>query len=357
MSNANLARRTKAEVAFDGVNITNSIRPYLLSISYTDNEEDTSDGIQIKLQDKDDLWLQGWLDDAIECAAAEQLAMDVVFVRENWNSDGGDVVLSCGEFELDSVQCAGPPNTISIKGTALPFSSKIRQTKKNKAWEAYYLSGIAKEMAAASGLTCMYESDNDPYYERVEQINMSDIAFLSKLCHDAGISLKTTSKIVVMFDQQKYERTAPVRTFARRDRSYISYNLDSGSAGTQYASCRVSYVNPQTGQCIEATVTAEDLSGSKKGKSDQQLEVSAKVETVEEARKLAAKKLREVNKFGRQVSFTVPGDPALVAGVTVMLSGWGGWSGKYIIKSAVHKLDGSGGYTTQVSLRRVLEGY
>ena len=39
-----------------------------------------------------------------------------------------------------------------------------------------------------------------------------------------------------------------------------------------------------------------------------------------------------------------------------MLKGWGGYDGKYIIKQAVHKLDGSG-YTTQISLRMVLEGY
>ena len=46
----------------------------------------------------------------------------------------------------------------------------------------------------------------------------------------------------------------------------------------------------------------------------------------------------------------------LVAGVNVALKGWGGYDGKYIIKQAVHKLDGSG-YTTQISLRMVLEGY
>ena len=38
MSSRNLARRTKAEVSFGGVNITKSIQPYLLSITYTDNE-------------------------------------------------------------------------------------------------------------------------------------------------------------------------------------------------------------------------------------------------------------------------------------------------------------------------------
>ena len=76
-----------------------------------------------------------------------------------------------------------------------------------------------------------------------------------------------------------------------------------------------------------------------------------------EAKALAEKKLRLHNKFTRTASFTLPGNTALVAGVTVMLEGWGGWDGKYIINQAKHTVDGSGGYTTQIVVRRALEGY
>ncbi|MDO4541183.1 MAG: hypothetical protein Q4B48_08880, partial [Syntrophomonadaceae bacterium] len=76
-----------------------------------------------------------------------------------------------------------------------------------------------------------------------------------------------------------------------------------------------------------------------------------------EAQTLAAKYLRQHNKYERTATFTLPGNPDLVAGVTVFLSGWGGWSGKYIVKQAKHTVAGSGGYTTQITLRRVLEGY
>ena len=353
MSNRNVARRTKAEIAFGGVDITKTIQPYLLSVSYTDNEEDESDSLQIKIQDRDDLWLQDWLEDVIEAASAEKLEMDCVFVRENWLSDGSDEVLPCGLFELDSVSADSPPNTISIKGTSLPFSGQVRQTKKCKAWESYNLSGIAKEMAGSAGMTCMYESDSDPFYARVEQIDMSDIAFLSKLCHDAGISLKATSQILVLFDQRKYEQKPEVRTIKRYDRTYKTYQLSTSAADAQYASCRVSYVNPETGQCIEGIAKVE---GYTEDPNNQQLEITAKVGTVDEAKELAEKNLRLRNKFCRQAQFLLPGDTDLVAGVNVALKGWGGYDGKYIIKQAVHKLD-SGGYTTQISLRMVLEGY
>lgn len=61
MSNANLARRTAVDVAFAGVNITQSMKPYLLSLTYTDSEEDESDDLQIKLQDREGLWLCRWV--------------------------------------------------------------------------------------------------------------------------------------------------------------------------------------------------------------------------------------------------------------------------------------------------------
>ena len=247
----------------------------------------------------------------------------------------------------------GPPAAVSIKGTALPFSAPIRQTKKSKAWESYNLSGIANEIAGKAGMSCMYEASNDPFYRRVEQVKTSDIDFLSRLCHNAGISLKITDNMLVLFDQKDYEGKGPVFTIKRGSGKYIKYRLGTGAADTQYGSCRVSYTDPGSGKCIEGTYTAS----GEDAKSGQCLEITARVADSGEAKTLAEKCLRLHNKFTRTASFTLPGNTALVAGVTVMLEGWGGWDGKYIIKQAKHTVDSSGGYTTQITVRRVLEGY
>lgn len=354
MSDRNLARRTAVEIAFAGVDITKSIRPYLKSFTYTDNEGDMADDIQIQLHDRDSIWLEKWLNEAIEAASAAKLKMDSVIVRENWRGDGKDVVLPCGESELDAVDCSGPPDVITIKGTSLPFSAQIRQTKKTKAWENITLSAIANEIAGANGMSCMYESANDPFYERVEQIDASDIDFLSRLSDDAGISLKATNSIIVLFDQATYEAKGAVITIKRGDGSYTKRKLTVGAADTQYSSCRVSYVDPSTGKCIEATAKIEDYNAN--AKNNQQLEIKAKVATKDEAKALAEKHLRLHNKYNKSATFTMPGNPALVAGVTVELKGWGAFDGKYIIAQAKHTVGGSG-YTTQIKLRRVLEGY
>ena len=200
----------------------------------------------------------------------------------------------------------------------------------------------------------MFESGNDPFYERIEQIKTSDIEFLSQLCHDAGISLKATNSILVLFNQAAYEDKAPILTIKRGVRGYTRWKLGASTADTQYTSCRVSYVDPATGKCIAGIAKVEDYDAD--AEDNQQLEISAKVSSVGEAKTLAEKHLRLHNKYAKTASFTLPGDPDLVAGVTVTLEDWGAWDGKYIVSQAKHTVSNTG-YTVQVQLRKVLEGY
>lgn len=354
MSDQNLARWTEVSVSFAGTDITSDIKPYFLSLTYTDNEADEADDLQIVLQDQGGLWLEDWLSNVVEAAAAAKLKISASILRKNWMSDGRDDTLPCGSFELDSITASGPPSIVTIKATALPFGADIRQTKKSKAWESYALSGIAGELAGNAGMRLLYEAAEDPFYKRVEQLKTSDIFFLSRLCHDAGISLKATGSQLVLFDQAAYEALPPVLTIKRADLEkpapgvYTAYKLSAGAAGTQYASCRVSYVDPATGECIEGIAQAD----GEDAKTGQRLEITAKVSNVDAAKKLAEKHLRLRNKLERSAVITLPGNPALAAGVTVQMENFGGWSGKYIVSQAVHAV--SGEYTTQIRLRRCL---
>ena len=353
MSAETLVRRTWADVSFQGVDITESLRPYFLGLTYTDNEDGEADDLQIRLQDRARIWQEKWLEDMVNAAASGKFKIKADILQENWQGGGRDTRLPCGEFELDSVEASGPPSVVTVKSTSLPFSSSIRQTRKTKAWEKYTLSGIAREIAAQNGLQCMYESAVNPGYDRVEQTRQSDVKFLERLCKDAGLSLKATDKTLVLFDQSKFEKRAPVRTI-RRGEGYLSCTLRTSTAGTQYASCRVSYADPLTGKKIEGVARVDDY--DEKAKNNQQLEVRAKVKSVGEAKALAEKRLRLHNRFSKTAKFVFPGDPALLAGNTVLLEDWGAFDGKYLISQAVHKVDG-GGYTTAIQVRRVIGGY
>lgn len=340
-----LARRTAVDFVFGGTDITKDIRPYLLETVYTDDTDDLADDIKIKLQDRDGLWLEHWLQEAVEAAAGGKLSISAEIKPENW---GNAAALKTGAMELDGVDASGPPATVTIKGTSIAFSASLRQTRKSRAWEHYTLSGIASEIAAGGGMGCMYESGSNPAYDRVEQSGQSDIEFLKKLCRDAGISLKASDGMIVLYDQAAYEAKTPVLTIEREEKGgYTKYKLSSGSADSQYAKCRVSYMDPATGRCIVGEAEDGDVSG------EQCLEIIARVGSIGEAEALARKTLRAHNKLAKTAAFTMPGDVGLVAGVTVLLRGWGGWDGKYIVTRAVHTV-GSGGYTTQITMRKVL---
>ncbi len=364
MSNTSVSRRTKVKVLIAGEDITTDIGKNMLSVQYTDNEEDAADDLQVTIADPHRVWITKYLNAVLDAAASEGLPssggsqyknkglrIQVVFVRENWNSDGYDKVLDTGECALDDVSCDGPPNVITLKATSAPRDTATTQTKKNQAWEAYYLSSIAKEIAGRAGMDCMYESDADPYYDRVEQVKQSDIEFLSALCHNAGISLKVTANTLVLFDQAKYEAADPVITISPGS-GYSKYKLKTGQCDTQYGSCTVSYTDPVS----KATYTGSFK--DPEAESDAQvLSLNMRVSSNAEAEVLAQKMLRLKNKYEKHCDFTFPGDPALVVGVTVKLEGWGMFDGKYIISKAVHSLSGSSGYTTKITLRRTLEGY
>ena len=47
-----------------------SMKQYLTSLDYTDNEADEADDLQIKLEDRDSVWLCKWLNTIVQSAAA-----------------------------------------------------------------------------------------------------------------------------------------------------------------------------------------------------------------------------------------------------------------------------------------------
>lgn len=138
------ARRTAVRLTFAGVDISTDINKHLLSLTYTDNEEDKTDDLQLSLDDREGVWLGNWLNTP---GASKGVEISAVIVQKNWESNGKDRVLDCGVFEIDTVDGSGPPPKVTIKAGSIPYKSTVRTQKKTKAWENYTLSSIAKEIA------------------------------------------------------------------------------------------------------------------------------------------------------------------------------------------------------------------
>lgn len=439
MSDRTLARRTEVKLYFKGADISKDLSKYLLSLSFTDKEEDETDDISISLDDREGQWIKDWLntnktaktqkvtkkgevkagnivqfkggpvyisssaaeptvtrgaskckctaangnahpyhlisqdgkkvygwvnagDVEGEAAAEKQTAkkdekrafkgteIRAMIIQKNPYTDGKDKVLDCGVFEIDSVNYTGPPGKLEIKATSIPYKAKLRQTKYNKTWENATLKNIVQKIAARSGMKAMYLSKSNPVYKRREQRNMTDIAFLQRLCKSAGISLKVTSNTIVLFDAADYEEKAEVKKIKAGKGNIISYSFSTKTADTAYSSCHVVYTDPDTKKKIEATYKPDNANSD-----GQTLEVKQKVSSVAEAKELARKSLRAKNKGETTAEFTLVGDVDYVAGITVRVYGYGEFNGKYIIEQATHNV--TGGHKVQIKLRSCLEGY
>jgi len=333
-------RQAKLSLIYDNKDISAYLEPYLVDFSYTDHASARADDLQVTLEDRAGLWRDDWMP---EKGAALQAAIIV-------SDDGRVKKLPAGTFEIDEIECSGPPQTVKIKAVSVPVSSSLRGENKTRAWEQTRLSTIAKDIASGGELELLYETDDDPEYDRIEQTEQSDLAFLLKLCEDAGLSLKVTGKQIVIFDDSKYEQMAPVKTITKGKSQVISYSVISSTRDV-YSSAKVTYQNSKYSDPIIYTFTPPN-----RPKTGKTLIINERVSSFAEAERLAKKRLRQKNKEEVRFSITMVGDVALVAGVTVLLQGWGKFDGKYFIDEAVHE-GGGNGYTTKVELRRVLEGY
>lgn len=273
-----------------------------------------------------------------------------MIIQKNPYTDGKDKILDCGFFEIDEVGYSGPPEKVTIKATSIPYKSTFRKSEHSQAWENTALKNIGSKIAKRNGMEFMYLSSYNPVYKRKEQKKESDIAFLSRLCKSAGISLKVTSKTIVMFDAADYEKKSEVVKIKAGKGNILDYNFHTKTANTAYSTCHVSYTDPKTEEIIEAEYTPDDAPAD-----GQTLEIEQKVSSEAEALELAKKMLRARNKGESTAEFTLVGDVGLVVGITVRVYGYGEFNGKYIIEEAAHNV--TGGYTTNIRLRSCLEGY
>lgn len=335
-------RSARLQVIYEKTDISVDLHPHLLGWTYTDNLTGQADDLQITVEDIEQRWSGNWMPDVTA-------TLEATIIQKSWNQEGKEESLPLGSFEVAEIEVNHPPSTVTIKGISIPESSGLRGEKKNKAWEKTKLSVLAGEKAAGAGLSLFYDTGEDPSYDRIEQTEETDLVFLSRLCNDAGLCLKVAGTKLVVFDEAKYESAAPITTLKRSQSEIKSYRGRTTSVGL-YRACKVNYFSAEEKLNISATFAPPNAP-----KTGRTLMVKERVASVAEAQRLAKKKLREANKEAMQVSLTITGDLRFVAGVTVMLSEFGAFDGKYIVTQAKHSQQN--GYETNLELRRCLEGY
>lgn len=347
------ARRISAIIKYNNKDISVDISKYLKSISYTDNLSGEADDLQITLEDKAGLWQSTWMPE-------NGALLDAMLQQKYWQTLSALAQsLRLGLFEIDEITSSGYPSEVQIKAVSVPDNNTLRGIERSRSWEKAKLQVIANDIASAAGMSLFWDTEENPVLDRAEQTEQSDLSFLYAICKDKGLALKISDKKIIVFDEAKYEAEKAKITIVKPG---TIYKKESGMkylfVGTGYslrtkirdiyAACRVNYQQGSSKSNIEATYTA----AGKKGKT---LQVNEQVESVVEALNLAKKRLREKNKDEVTGSLNMLGNFVLLSGVTVNLLGFGAFDGRYLITRASHDI--GSGYTTNIDVRRCLNGY
>lgn len=335
------ARRASIKCLYEGTDISTDIANYFKSFSVREVLSGEADTADITMHDREELWTGDWLPD-------RGATMDLTISVSDWEGVGDTRDLPLGKFEVDEITNSGPPNEAKIKLVSIPNNSNLRGVEKTRAWEKVKLSQIIKDIAESAQMESYFDAQDDSELERAEQSEQTDLSFLQKICKDAGLALKVSDKKIIVFDISKYEQADAVMTIVKGEQSILSFECRS-TIHNIYKAAHVKYQHSKKDQLIEYTFTDPNR------KEGQTLQINEKVETLEEAERLAKKKLHEKNLEEVAVNMTLVGNFALLASNTVELKGFHRYDGKYLITQSTHDI--GNGYTTKIELRRVIDGY
>ena len=339
------ARRASVKLLYDSVNISKDIAPYLKALTFTDNFE-AADDLQITLADREGLWKTDWF-------PSKGATLRATLLVHDWNAEGDEAELYCGQFFIDEITVAGPESTVTIKARSTPVGTKKQaaggdamRTKKTRAWEATTLKTIAAQIAAEANVKLYFQLSQDISYNRLGWEDGGDFR------------VKLTDKKLIIASQADLEKTASAVTVKPPDGKgndggsvaaapgrLSSWNLTT-SANTQYRACKVSWYDARKKKTYSSTVQAETQ------ETGQTLVINQRCESQADAQRIARARLRTANMNTVKGSLSMIGDVRMSAGLNIDLEGFGVFDGKYFIDTATHTVDGSGGYTTALSVHR-----
>lgn len=206
-------------VTLDGADLTDKIRPRLMSLRITEKRGDEADQLDIVL------------DDSSGILAMPKLGA-VLRVEIGWKKGSGIRVglVDKGRYKVDSVEHGGPPDTITIRARSADFSSTIRN-RREQSWRDKTLGEIVHEVAGRNKLTPRVDAKLSAItLKLVTQSRESDIAFLKRLGreHDAVATIKDKTLIFAPIGKgvTASGKAIPAATIRRREGDRHSYTIE-----------------------------------------------------------------------------------------------------------------------------------
>lgn len=327
-------RKPLYDIIWNSKDVSTKVSDYLLGLAYTDNLHAESDDLDISFEDRDNWWKAGWYPQR----------GDTITVQIGLSEDGEEKWLKAGIFKIDKITFSGQPDTMSVKGLSSDITEALRQ-KKTKGWENVNLSQVISELATQNGLQPNIGINPDLKFNRLDQKNKSDLAFIKDLADKYGYNTKIDAARLIFTKPDSLEASAPVLNIERGSADLKRFDLRVKTHEI-YKACEVRYWDPKTKKAITHTENAQGIV------TGDVLKISERVENLQQAIERAKSELKRKNKFEYSGSLTYMGNPYLVAGANVQLTGFYNLDGKYLIEEARHTLAKNAGYETALQIRK-----
>jgi phage protein D len=322
------------DMLWNGKNVTDYLTPYVLSVTYEDVYHGESDTIEITIENRDLRWLQNWYPEK-----GDTVVLNIGYKDEPH--------LPCGEFEIDEIEFSGSRTSgdiVHLRGIAAPFKKSIRE-KRTIAYENVTLSKVVRLIAGRNGMNAVVELASDPGFKRIDQKQKADLTFLRELAEKYNASVKVQGNTVYFISNDRLKERKPALTIERKD--IISYALRDKTHNI-YKGIIITYHDPKTKKLLKYR---EDWTGYKAGAD--YLKINEKVESLEEARIRARAEKHKYDSKEKTGRITMPGNPQVMAGLVVALSGFGLMDGNWLIERTRHTVSRTGGWVTELEVRRV----
>lgn len=332
-------------VTVNGQDVSERIRPRLISLVITDDRINEADEVELCVSDDDGAVALPSTGDTVTVAIgwrAEPLAAPY---RQYSSDDIGFPVglVDKGSYTVQAVEYSGTPDTITIRARAANLVDSWRGLR-DQSWHGTTVGAIVASIAKRNGVEATVEKEvAQRKVKHADQLSESDASFLRRLAHTYDC-ICTVKAGRLLFSQRRKARTAtgkelPPIVIVRGDGDQHRWARADRDA---YSGVRAWYNNVKTGQ---RSAVIAGISGRAK---DLRITYASQSDALAAARAEWLRVQRGIFDFEITLAYgradVMPQRPARVAGFKPQID-----ATPWVVTRVRHSLDGNG-YTSHLTL-------
>lgn len=250
-----------------------------------------------------------------------------------------------GQYYISEVNLQGPPHELTVRGLSSPFILvKALQNHHERAWQhdEVTLSEMMEKVVREAGFKFEFNAP-DERMPITLQIGESDGEFLTRIGRLRDLRFKVSDDKIVVFktDASVNLSGVPLKTVKVR---YVGETMKYTYRRNEqaYQSAKAYAQNLQAGEPDIIEV----------GSGEPKFTFKETFGTVKQAESACQAKLAEHDRNTRVASITLPGQPDIIAGGTMILSDFPREMNdkKFLIETVTHNFSSTGGYTIYANL-------